>query len=471
MGKKNIPTFDFTDMDKFNDFSFFLINDKKLRKYSLSYLTGGRIMVTIVNIEGKRYRCVYNYKTKEEIYETIINEQQLDFRGIYVKDFNIEEIDNYEKYLLKDFDMSYSFLDGDISFSNSIFGGNLATFVGTNFGKGNVSFNKTNFAETAVLFNFTNFGEGEVSFERSNFSRGQVSFAGSNFGKGEVVFETVNFGEHDVSFRSVYVEDIIFIDVIFNNHIDLRFNYVKSLFVQDCIIEKTMKCNRKGYERLSFIDTVNLGQIYIDWDKNNIQKAIENCEVFYRDMYYKKQERKCTNNELVAQFRLLKENFHNIGYYDDEDKAYRAYMKYKRKSLNGTSTIVQLIKNNHKKYLIRESCKLIWNSSKKAFYALFRLVGGYGTQAWSILLTALLTIFGFGMLQYFFEWIEFTNGRAFSSKFWESMYFSGITFFTIGFGDVTPVNQLAGMMAVFEGFLGVTLMSYFVVALVRKLLR
>ncbi|MFA0815214.1 MAG: potassium channel family protein [Anaerofustis sp.] len=56
-------------------------------------------------------------------------------------------------------------------------------------------------------------------------------------------------------------------------------------------------------------------------------------------------------------------------------------------------------------------------------------------------------------------------------KLLKGCYFSTITFFTIGYGDVLPANAWSAVLSGAEGFVGVVLMSYFTVALVRKLLR
>ena len=49
----------------------------------------------------------------------------------------------------------------------------------------------------------------------------------------------------------------------------------------------------------------------------------------------------------------------------------------------------------------------------------------------------------------------------------EALYYSGITFTTIGYGDIAPVDWTR-LLAVIEGVLGVVLISSFLVSLVRK---
>jgi hypothetical protein len=59
---------------------------------------------------------------------------------------------------------------------------------------------------------------------------------------------------------------------------------------------------------------------------------------------------------------------------------------------------------------------------------------------------------------------------TFWQAFGNSLYYSGITFLTIGYGDYFAWGILKPV-AVLEGFSGVFLMSYFTVAFVRKILR
>ena len=49
----------------------------------------------------------------------------------------------------------------------------------------------------------------------------------------------------------------------------------------------------------------------------------------------------------------------------------------------------------------------------------------------------------------------------------EALYYSGITFTTIGYGDITPIDWTR-FLAVIEGVLGIVLMSSFLISLVRK---
>jgi hypothetical protein len=65
---------------------------------------------------------------------------------------------------------------------------------------------------------------------------------------------------------------------------------------------------------------------------------------------------------------------------------------------------------------------------------------------------ALGLILGFGLLQWSLDTELHTPGEA--ASFSTYLYLSGVTFFTLGFGDVTPVNQLGRLLAVMETGLG-----------------
>jgi hypothetical protein len=78
-----------------------------------------------------------------------------------------------------------------------------------------------------------------------------------------------------------------------------------------------------------------------------------------------------------------------------------------------------------------------------------------------------LTYIAFGAL-YVAPFSQFVyKSKPMTIGFGEAFYFSGITFTTIGYGDIAPIG-FARFLAVSEGAAGIFLISSFVVALVRK---
>jgi hypothetical protein len=113
------------------------------------------------------------------------------------------------------------------------------------------------------------------------------------------------------------------------------------------------------------------------------------------------------------------------------------------------------------------------NRKKKA---VFDKIGLYATSPVRVLLSVSVFWFVFGLLFYLDEisglglTISSVGNPDNLSVLVQSFYHSGITFFTIGYGDVYP-QGLSRIISIVEGFVGVFMMSYFTVAFVRKVLR
>lgn len=92
------------------------------------------------------------------------------------------------------------------------------------------------------------------------------------------------------------------------------------------------------------------------------------------------------------------------------------------------------------------------------------VLGSFGPMSLLVLMVtwALLMVVGFGLVHIGFGTLDGTPNQ---SDFPTAFYFSGTTFFTVGFGDVTPVNGIGRVIAVMEagsglGFLAI-IISYF----------
>ena len=228
--------------------------------------------------------------------------------------------------------------------------------------------------------------------------------------------------------------DLNFISCLFRSLVDLRVKKCKSINLIDSrnenIIEfEPTKAEKVGINKIHLIKLKNLGHIYIDWYKNDIQKLINNS----------------TNSfEIKAnQYRMLKENYRKLGWYEQEDKAYYEFKKNK----------IRAEYKQDENFLNKIKFEL-----KKIFY---EKMGGYGTKPFSIFISMIITVLAFWII-----YLLFFQGK---SPFFHSV----ITFLTIGYGsDYININSFcAKLLSGFEGFAGLFLMSYFTVAFVRKVLR
>jgi hypothetical protein len=168
-------------------------------------------------------------------------------------------------------------------------------------------------------------------------------------------------------------------------------------------------------------------------------------------------------HEKAEQFRLLKEEFRDTGRYIDEDIAYVYFKRYELMSE------YELAKEKGLLALILFIPNFIFQR------LVFDKVGLYATNPFRVLFSIVVVNCIFSLIYTFFYSNVNTltcmdNGVEMIDKIFGNLYFSAITFFTVGYGDCSPLG-LFKIIAPLEGFVGVFLMSYFTVAFVRKILR
>lgn len=88
---------------------------------------------------------------------------------------------------------------------------------------------------------------------------------------------------------------------------------------------------------------------------------------------------------------------------------------------------------------------------------------GYGERPWRLALGMLASIFAFGTLQFGLDAVP-GNG------WWEHIYFSGVTFASLGYGDLVPHGPIARAVAVVEGLLGITFLGLLIASATKKIM-
>jgi hypothetical protein len=101
---------------------------------------------------------------------------------------------------------------------------------------------------------------------------------------------------------------------------------------------------------------------------------------------------------------------------------------------------------------------------------LFDLLCGYGEKPYNVLFWWFVAISLFAIA---YASMGGPSGNGGETDPWDSLYFSGVTFTTLGFGDLhpDPSSTMMKLLAAGEAFIGAFLMSLFVVCLTRKLMR
>lgn len=393
------------------------------------------------------------------------------------------------------------FINSNVSFYRCGFNGQIIDFSNANFGNGKIVFEclsckcmhlgETYFGIGKVILTVLCTNRFDISLAEihsmefeiyASFDQSTLNLKGCKiyncvfkvagyFNKSSVEIEYCDFINSDLKFDKCYLDNtkmdvclsniscILFKGIKFNDDVSLKSNKINKLKIIDCSIKSDFFIDTSyteiglGYDILSFEDTKVEGNVYIEWDRNNIFNAIEK-GVSERIEESKNSEYGYYNpvEDRASQYRMLKNNFSRIGYYEDEDKA-----------------LVKFMDN----YLLIQNKK-----SLKIVKSFFSNIGGYGTEPISIFNFAILSIFVFASI-YIFCGIEFTenfpkileNSSSLYREFVSALYFSGITFLTIGYGDVLPTNGWIMFATIAEGFFGVFTMSYFSVAVIRKILR
>ena len=106
---------------------------------------------------------------------------------------------------------------------------------------------------------------------------------------------------------------------------------------------------------------------------------------------------------------------------------------------------------------------------QRAELFVYWLTAGFGLRPLRVIATSLTIILLYGITYWLHGGaVDLQSGQA--ANLLDSVYFSGITFVTVGYGDLIPAPH-ARLVALTEGFLGAFLMGFFVVVLAQRLSR
>ena len=130
------------------------------------------------------------------------------------------------------------------------------------------------------------------------------------------------------------------------------------------------------------------------------------------------------------------------------------------------------------KYFVQEKkMERILNKKRKEWGKYFLntfldIVSGYGEKPLNAIICSLIIIMGGTNIYWLFDGIMVTNNKVtFSGTFFESFYFSLITFSTLGYGDLIPKAGIFRIIASFESLMGVALTAIFIFIFARKTTR
>ena len=346
--------------------------------------------------------------------------------------------------------LSEATFKGDADLHSATFKG-YASLSGATF-KGNVYLRGITFKGDASL-RWATF-EGDADLRWATFE-GDADLNGAIF-KGKADFSYAKFLSTYHFEKAVFEGNVFFNNSIFSTRNDLNLKVIGRGFVSfkhACIENIFLELELDKEVRIDFSDSL--------LRNTKIKKGqIENHIL---------QEKRKKFSEAQDIYLLLKNNFHSIGRYNDESWAFQKEKEMGRKS------------NCHFKTLHK------WLGS-----CFLNAIYGYGERPWNVVISAGILIFVFAFV---FSLIGIGNPEIIELKgvavhqetgnivdltskgllknsvirnFPDSLYFSLITFTTLGYGDFRPLEGWGRILAGSEAFIGAFMMALFVYTFARR---
>jgi hypothetical protein len=234
--------------------------------------------------------------------------------------------------------------------------------------------------------------------------------------------------------RNVNLRWAVFRDVGFKNARFAGCNLSQVTF-EDCYLRRAQfeKCDlvNSRFENCDFSQAV-IAESRIDF------AAFKNCEIRLENIRFRHD---ASEQAMVRVCRSLKLNAMSMGNFADAGELTYLEKSYERRG----------------HYRRREWAK--WLAS-----AALDLLWGYGEKPWRLALVMMINIVIFGTILY---WVD---GLAAGKSYWEYIYFSGITYLTVGYGDLAPDTPLAKFISVLNAGTGIGTFGMLIAAVTKKVM-
>ena len=399
--------------------------------------------------------------------------------------------------------------DGDYDFEKFIFVGNIyfkiylnitvfknAFFSGATF-KGEANFSNVTF-EGGTYFSGATF-ERKADFALATFE-GIAFFSGATFER-KADFAWVTFKGGTYFSGATFEVGANFKGAIFKGEANFELINLINVIILSWI---------KVFPGMTCLVSINNGRgkiyfkrAYLENTYLNIE-LVEGVSIDFTDTLLKNtkiqkdkienhilQEKEKKFSEAKEIFLLLKNNFHSIGRYDDESWAFKKEKDMERLSHSYPFYMKELKRKDKKeKFPILKWVKK-GDLKKWIISSLSNIIYGYGEKPWNVIFSALAIIIIFALLfsvtgignpkiielQGKIHPIPGTDMRLVSKgvlqntkimRFSSSLYFSLITFTTLGYGDFRPLEGWGRILAGSEAFIGAFMMALFVYTFARR---
>ena len=345
------------------------------------------------------------------------------------------------------------------NFNGAIFKGEV-NFGETTF-KGDASFGDATFEGRAYFFDAT--FKGRASFWDATFKgyndfkdttfNDIAGFEGATF-KGEASFFDATFKDKAWFMKATFKDNACFKLATFEDNA----NFELAILPQGKVL--SLKVRNSGIISFNhtFLENVDLEldlekEVFIDFTNARLRNTqIEKEEIDGHILQEQERDFLGLQEEIGKDFfgakeiyLLLKNNFYSIGRYDDESWAFKKEKDMERKNY----------------FHYKSLHKWLWSCFLNGIF-------GYGEQPGKVIISAISIILIFTFLFMSSGISDTSIGGFTSNNFLDCVYFSVITFTTLGYGDFRPLEGCSRIFAGTEAFIGALMMALFVYTFARR---
>ncbi|MBI2753467.1 MAG: pentapeptide repeat-containing protein [Betaproteobacteria bacterium] len=268
-------------------------------------------------------------------------------------------------------------------------------------------------------------------------------------------------GETYLDLRGIRIEQTQLDGMLIRN-VNLRWSTNRDVGLKDA---KFVNCNlsQAGFSECYFRRTVfqNCDIVNAKFDSSDFSNAridasridfatFRNCEITLRNIRF----RQDTNPQVLARVcRNLKLNAMSMGHFDDAsdlaymEKSYERHVLFNQAFAQKTDRVGKRLK-----------AIAFWLDA-----VILNWLWGYGERPWRLMLAMVATIVAFGTVQF---WLDAIPDKS----WWAHVYFSGITFLTVGYGDLVPIEAIPRLVAVVEGMVGIMFIGLLIASATKKIM-
>ena len=281
----------------------------------------------------------------------------------------------------------------------------------------------------------------------------------------------------NLNFKNFYFKEITFKNCRLS---EIKFNNVKfdNVVFENSHLEN---CNFSSSElrRIKFINCI---LIDIDWNDVVLKKEFFlNLKAPYeKDIYINSKKSSKTTyyyKELVETYIKIKNNFRENGRYNDMSWSYLKEKESERLSYKNEFRTFYYknyaraykIKGKEKYTKAKSMFKRYQNFFKYILECIKYFLFGYGEKPIYILGWSIFVILLFSVLFFYSRGIVSNYLSESKITYLNSLYFSTVTFTTLGFGDIFPISLFSRVLVMLEALMGLFFYSLFVYSFGRRI--